>query len=152
MGIYGPWSNQSGCLAPQTVAFLVSLLPSLPSLPSKLHSQSDLLRFLLSPEHKCPPRVLVCYLSGMGVRQSGSFPQSTTEANRKAHKHAGPLQRSGPKLPGPATHLPLLRLQVPLTSTHTWEELQPACLKKCPPQGYPGRQNMGFDIKAEQQG
>lgn len=42
--------------------------------------------------------------------------------------------------------------QVPLTSSHTWEELQPACLKKYPPEGYPSRQNIGFDIKAEQQG
>lgn len=120
----------------------------LSQLPSKLHSQRDLLCFKPSPEHKCRPRLLVCYLSGMGVRQSGSFPQSRTKANRKAHKHTGPLQRSGPRLLGPATHLPLLMPQVPLTSPHTWEELQPACLKKYSPQGYPSRQNRqstGFD-------
>lgn len=65
------------------------------------------------------------------------------------------LQRSGPRLPGLATHLPLLRVYVPLKAVHTWEELQPACLKKYHPQGYPSRQyrqNTGFDIKAEQQG
>lgn len=112
----------------------LSLCPCCPP-PSRLYCILKVISYTFSPGKSTSVACgcWVCYLSGMGVCKSGSFPQSRTEANRKAHKHTGPLQRSAPQLLGPATHLPLLRPQVRLTSPHTWEELQPACLKKYPP-------------------
>lgn len=92
---------------------LTSPMPLLPShpLPSQLLPKTC---SESTPKYECCPGVLLCYLFAGTACQSGSFPQSRTGANRKAHKHTAPLQRSAPELPDPATHLPLLRARVPL--------------------------------------
>lgn len=53
-----------------------------------------------------------------GVCLSGSFPQFTIEANKKAHKHRGPIQRSGLQLYRQTAHLPLISAKAPNTSLH----------------------------------
>lgn len=141
MGIDGPWRNQSACLSPQTLVF-----PPLPSSPYYLNCILKVISYAFA----CGCWFVTCLAWGsasLGHSHSPELKPTVKLVNTQA-PYKG-LVLNSLALP----HICLcLGPQVPLPSPHTWEELQPACLKKYPPEDYPSRQNTGFDIKAEQQG
>lgn len=80
--------------------------------------------------------VLVCYPFSMGVRQSGSFPQSRVKPNKKLINESPPT-KVWSSAPWPATHLPLLMFPgPPYIPTHL-ARITSSVIQEIPSRGVP---------------